>query len=49
MIFYICRGGDSLSKPLIELISNESGDYEILSLDMGEGFYADGHGNTRVV
>lgn len=32
-----------MSKPFIELISNESGDWEVLRLDIGEGFHAEGH------
>lgn len=32
-----------MSKPLIELISNKCGDWEVLRMNLGEDFYADGH------
>jgi len=32
-----------MSKPLIELITNESGDWEVLQVNLGEDFKCEGH------
>lgn len=37
------RNRDKMSKPLIELITCESGEWEILRVNLGEDFKASGH------
>ena len=36
-----------MSKPLIELITCESGDWEVLRVNLGEDFKREGHSITR--
>lgn len=48
-IFYVVEKRINMSKPLIELITNESGDWEILRMDLGEDFEHRGHSTPNHV